>query len=94
MIECNKQNCGQRYIGETKRSLATRLSEHKGYISSIFPTKATEIHLNKPRHGLKDMRITVLEQMKIPKEVYRRGIDKYLINKIKDINLKRHFYTF
>ena len=36
MIECSKQNCGQKYIGETKRSLATRLSEHKGYISIVY----------------------------------------------------------
>ena len=81
MIECNKQNCGQRYIGETKRSLSTRLSEHKGYISSIFPTKATGIHFNKPGHGLKDVRITILEQMKTPEEVYRKEREKYLINK-------------
>ena len=81
MIECNKQNCGQRYIGETKRSLSKRLSEHKGYISSIFPTKATGIHFNKPGHGLKDVRITILEQMKTPEEVYRKEREKYLINK-------------
>ena len=70
-----------RYIGETKRSLSTRLSEHKGYISSIFPTKATGIHFNKPGHGLKDVRITILEQMKTPEEVYRKEREKYLINK-------------
>ena len=44
------------YIGETKRGL----SEHKGYISSIFPNKATGIHLNKPGDGLKDVIITIL----------------------------------
>ena len=44
-------NCGQGYIGETC---------NKGYISSIFPTKATGIHFNKPGHGLKDVRITIL----------------------------------
>ena len=36
VIECNKKQKG---------SLANRLSEHRGYIKSMFPTKATGIHL-------------------------------------------------
>ena len=30
MIECNKENCKQRYIGETKFDLKTRISQHLG----------------------------------------------------------------
>ena len=45
-------------------------------MSSIFPTKATEIHCNKPGHGLKDVRITILEQMKTPEDGYRKEGEK------------------
>ena len=41
MIERNKDKCIQTYKGETKRSLAKRLSEHRGCITSMFPTKST-----------------------------------------------------
>jgi hypothetical protein len=34
MIQCNKKACKKRYIGETKRSLAKRLSEHKGRVTT------------------------------------------------------------
>ena len=43
LIEYNKQNCGQKNIGETKRSLATCFLEHEGYISSIFQLKLLKI---------------------------------------------------
>ena len=72
MIECNKEKCKQRYIGETKRSLAKRLSEHKGYITSMFPTKATGIHFNQRGHSVSDVRITILEKMKTSDESYRK----------------------
>ena len=64
MIECNKEKCKQRYIGDTKGSLAKRLSEHRGYIPSMFPTKATSIHFNQHVHGVSNFRITILEKMK------------------------------
>ena len=64
-----------------KEALKHALQNINGYISSIFPTKATGIHFNKPGHGLKDVRITILEQMKTPEEVYRKEREKYLINK-------------
>ena len=51
----NKGKCKQRYIGETKRSLAKRLLEHKD-ILSMFPTKATGIHFNQRGHSVSDVR--------------------------------------
>jgi hypothetical protein len=47
MIECSKEKCKQRYIGEMKRSLSKRLLEHRGYITSMFPSKGTGNHFNK-----------------------------------------------
>ena len=38
-MQCGK--CKQRNIGETKRSVAKRLLEHRGFITSMFKTKAT-----------------------------------------------------
>ena len=86
MIECDKQNCGQRYIGETKRSLATRFSEHKRYISRTFSSKAIGNHFNKAGHGLKDVRITILEQMETLDDRYRKEREKILIDKFNTFN--------
>ena len=64
MIECNEEKCKQRYIGETKRSLAKRLSERRWYITSMFPTKENWINFNQHGHTLSDVRITILEREK------------------------------
>ena len=32
MIECQKQYCKEKYIGETERELRERISDHRGYI--------------------------------------------------------------
>ena len=34
MIECNKENCKMRYIGETKRIFKFRMAEHIGYVQN------------------------------------------------------------
>ena len=44
MIECNKQACKQRYIGETDRTLFDRICEHLGYIRTKKHEKATGHH--------------------------------------------------
>jgi hypothetical protein len=62
--------CKQRYIGEMKRSLAKRLSEHRGYITRMFPTKATGIHFNQRGHSISDVRITIIEKKKATDKSY------------------------
>ena len=32
MLECNKESCRKRYIGETEREVKKRINEHLGYI--------------------------------------------------------------
>ena len=81
MIQCTKDNCQERYIGETKRSLAARLSEHQGYINALFPSQATGKHFNQPGHGKEHVRITILERVKNNDELYRKEREKFLINK-------------
>ena len=61
--------------------LAKRLSEHKGYVSSIIQTKATGIHFNKPGHSVNNMKITVQEIMKSKDAAYRKERERSIINK-------------
>ena len=79
MIECEK--CDERYIGESKRSIAERFSEHKGYVNKIFPKEATGVHFNLPGHKVSDMKITILQKLYTENTEYRKEKEKYLINK-------------
>ena len=79
MIECSKDNCDQRYIEETKRWLKARLAEHRGYVRSNDTTKATGAHFNLPGHALSDMKVTIIEQVKIKDDQYRKQREEYYI---------------
>ena len=82
MIECQKYNCKEnRYIGETKRPLRYRLAEHRGYVVNNITTNATGAHFTSPGHSLSDMKIVILEQVKIQDPQYRRERERYFINK-------------
>ena len=48
LIECEKERCKQKYIGETERPLKDRISEHISYIRSKNITQATGFHFNLP----------------------------------------------
>ena len=80
MIECEKDMCKQRYIGQTGRILKFRIDEHRGYVSNQVTSKATGAHFNLPGHSLANMKFTVLEQVKYNSEPYRREREKYHIN--------------
>ena len=79
IIECKKQTCKARYIGETERKLKERLKDHKQYIKSIFPTQATGEHFNEPGHSLSDMTITIIEKVKVNDINYRKEREKFHI---------------
>ena len=79
MIECSK--CKDRYIGETKRSLRERLSDHRGYVSKQIMDTATGLHFNKPGHNLSNLKVIVLEKLKTEDDNYRKEREKYFINK-------------
>ena len=80
MIECRKDSCRMRYIGETKRIMKFRLAEHRGYISNNDDTPTGE-HFNSPGHSISDLSMTILEKVKSKEEVYRKEREKYLIRK-------------
>ena len=71
MLECQKSNCKQRYIGSTGRELKHRLADHRGYIQNQVTSRATGAHWNLPGHSLADLRVSVLEQCKKSLEEYR-----------------------
>ena len=61
LIGCRK--CAMQYIGETDRTLQTRFSEHRGYVTNRHLAKATGYHFNLPGHSISDMEVTVLEKI-------------------------------
>ncbi len=85
MIECDKNNCQERYIGESGRSLKYRLAEHRGYIANKVESKATGAHFNQPGHSLANLKVTIIEQVRKPELQYRKQRENYFI---------RHFNTY
>ena len=76
MIECKKDNCRIRYIGETKRIMKFRLAVHGEYIFSDGDI-ATREHLYFPGHSISDLRIKIIEKVKRKREMYRRERKNY-----------------
>ena len=80
MISCDKENCHQKYIGETGRILKHRKADHRGYILNQVQSRATGAHFNLPGHSLANMKFTVIEQVKYNNEAYRKERETYHIN--------------
>ena len=49
LIECRKNNCNMKYVGETKRIVKFRFAEHRGYVNNHDETPTGE-HFNEPGH--------------------------------------------
>ena len=81
LIECNKEQCKKRYIGETGRSLKNRIADHRGYIVNQHLNTATGHHFNTPGHSVSNLRVTIIEQVRTDNEGYRKQREKYHINK-------------
>ena len=79
MIICQK--CNSKYIRETGRMLKARLSDHRGYINNQVVSVTTGDHFNLPGHSLANMKITLLEKVKVNNDLYRKEMETYLINK-------------
>ena len=92
MIECNKENCKQRYIGETKFDLKTRISQHLGYINTKKLDQPTGKHFNQPGHSKHNLRATVLKKVKVNDLQYRKEREHFHIRKFqtfcRGLNLK------
>ena len=81
LLECNKQNCNLRYIGETQRQLKERINEHRGYARNGITSNATGEHFNMPGHSESNMQFTVIEQPKQKDLFYRKEREQHHISK-------------
>ena len=72
MLECTRDSCKERYIGESKRPLKPRLADQRGYIVNHHVNKATGAHYTQPGHSLENLRVTILEQEKVNSQSYRK----------------------
>ena len=81
LIECQKENCRLRYLGESERSLKNRISEHIGYIKTNKISEATGEHFNLPGHTLSDLKVTIIEKVKIQDSLYRKERESYNIRR-------------
>ena len=80
MIECQKDQCKMRYIGQTQRGLKYRLAEHRGYVNNNDVSKSTGSHFNLPGHSQADLKISVIEKVKKKDKSYRETREEYHIN--------------
>ena len=81
MIECNKDSCKARYIGETQRTFSERIYDHINYIKQNKIEKPTGDHFNKKGHNLSNMRAFIIEKVKKLDTHYRKEREHYHINK-------------
>ena len=87
LLECNKDNCRKRYVGETGRQFRFRLADHRGYITNKIESQPAGAHFNLPGHSLANMNATILEQVKYSNEEYRKEREKYFIRKLDTYNI-------
>ena len=80
MIQCDKENCMMRYIGQTVKGLKFRLAEHRGYVTHGVAC-ATGSHFTLPGHSVANLEITVVENVKKKDKAYRETRETYHINK-------------
>ena len=82
LIECDKINGRERYIEETGRIFKFRLDEHRRYINNKDESQATGAHFNLPGHSLANMKATIIEQVNINSEQYRKEREHFYIRKL------------
>ena len=79
MITCEK--CGIQYVGQTKRKLQHRFSEHLGYIDN--KENATGKHFSSQGHSKKDAKVQIIERV-FPNSSYTLSIrETHWIKKLK-----------
>ena len=60
MIECQKDNCKLRYVGESGKQLKQRLAQHRGYIDNWNLSQAIGEHFNTQGHSRDNLQITII----------------------------------
>ena len=88
MIECKK--CKKKYVGETKRTLRERFSEHsQATINPLHTNAAAAVpsHFNLPGHSITDMGLIPLELQPTPGASPRKAREAYLMHRGQTISL-------
>ena len=62
------------------------MADHRGYVTSGNTETATGAHFNSPGHSLSHMKVSILEQVKIKDDTYRKVREKYHIEKFNTFN--------
>ena len=81
IVECDKENCQEAYIGETYRNFEERVAEHLGYARTKDRKKITGFHFNLPGHSMANMKFSIIEKVKTNDQLYRKEREKFHINK-------------
>ena len=81
-LECDKENCQQKYIGKTGRVFKFRLDEHRGYNNTKDESQPIGAHFNLPGHSLANMKATIIEQVLVNTELYTKKKRQFLHQKI------------
>ena len=81
-ISCNKSSCKfVQYVGETKRPLKKRFSDHCYYVKKPDLTQPIGFHFNLPGHSISNMKICIIEQCTHKSDLYRKQREEYFITK-------------
>ena len=81
-ISCNKSSCKYvQYIGETKRPLKKRFSDHCYYVKKPDLTQPIGFHFNLPGHSISNMKICIVEKCSQSSDLYRKQREEYFITK-------------
>ena len=81
LLECDKTNCKEKYIGETERNFKERVKEHIGYTRTKKLNQPSGYHFNLPGHSIHNMKFTIVEKVKSSDPIYRKEREKDFINK-------------
>ena len=79
LLQCDKENCRQIYIGETEREIKERIKEHIGYAKNKILHKSTGHHFNLPGHSWQNMKFSVVGKLKSSDKIYRQEKEKHFI---------------
>ena len=81
LIECNKSNCSEQYVGYSDQPFKTRMSQHRGYMNTKKIEKATGYHFSQKNHSLADMKFSIIEKIYNKNKYYLLEKEKHYIRK-------------
>ena len=85
LLQCDQEKCLKQYIGVTQQEFRERIYQHIGYVRNKQLNKATGEHFNLPGHSIKNMKFTMLEQVKSPDPLHGREREKLIIRKFNSV---------